>query len=69
MNEQPRVLHVPQMVEAFQHFAGSAAMVTPGGCIGWRGALLHIHIAEAASYEMEELKEAPNVRLIMLGHN
>jgi hypothetical protein len=58
MNEQPRVLRVPQMVEAFQHFAGSAAAVTPGGCMGWRGALLHIHIAEAASYEMEELKEA-----------
>ncbi|OAP35901.1 MOSC domain-containing protein [Sinorhizobium americanum] len=24
----------------------------------WRGSLLHIHIAPAASYEMEELKEA-----------
>jgi hypothetical protein len=24
----------------------------------WRGALLHIHIAEAASYEMEEVEEA-----------
>ena len=58
MNEQPRVLHVSQMVEAFQHFVGSAAAVTPGGCMGWHGTLLHIHIAEAASYEMEELKEA-----------
>jgi MOSC domain-containing protein YiiM len=58
MNEQPRALHVPQMIEAFEHFAGSVAAVTPGGCAGWRGALLHIHIAEAASYEMEELQEA-----------
>lgn len=40
------------------NFAGSAASATPGGCTGWRGTLLHIHIAEAASYEMEELNEA-----------
>jgi MOSC domain-containing protein YiiM len=58
MNEQPRALQVPRMVEAFAHFAGSVAAATPGGCIGWRGTLLHIHIAEAASYEMEELQEA-----------
>jgi hypothetical protein len=51
MNEQRRA----RMVEAFEHFAGSAASATPGGCAGWRGTLLHIHIAEAASYEMEEL--------------
>jgi hypothetical protein len=56
MNEQ-RVLHVPRMVEAFEHFAGSVAVVTPGGCTGWRGTLQHIHIAEAASYEMEEQPE------------
>lgn len=29
-----------------------------GGADGWRGVLLHIHICEAASYEMEELAEA-----------
>jgi MOSC domain-containing protein YiiM len=58
MNEQPRALRVPQMVEAFEHFAGSAAAATPGGATNWRGTLLHIHIAEAASYEMEELNEA-----------
>jgi hypothetical protein len=58
MNEQRRALHAPRMVEAFEHFAGSAASATPGGCTGWRGTLLHIHIAEAASYEMEELNEA-----------
>jgi hypothetical protein len=58
MNEQRRALHIPRMVEAFEHFAGSAASATPGGCTGWRGTLLHIHIAEAASCEMEELNEA-----------
>lgn len=58
MNEQQRALHVPRMVEAFEHFAGSVAAVTPGGCTGWRGTLQHIHIAEAASYEMEEQPEA-----------
>jgi hypothetical protein len=58
MDEQRRALHAPRMVEAFDHFAGSAASATPGGCTGWRGTLLHIHIAEAASYEMEELNEA-----------
>ena len=58
MNEQPRALRVPPMVEAFDHFAGSAARVTAGGATNWRGTLLHIHIAEAASYEMEELGEA-----------
>ena len=58
MDEQRRALHAPRMVEAFEHFAGSAASAKPGGCTGWRGTLLHIHIAEAASYEMEELNEA-----------
>src|ERR1700719_2590265 len=55
MNEQ---LRVPRMIEAFEHFAGSVAAVTPGSATGWRGTLTHIHIAEAASYEMEELQEA-----------
>ncbi len=46
------------MVEAFQHPAGSVAERTPGGTTGWRGRLLHIHIAPEASYEMEEISEA-----------
>jgi MOSC domain-containing protein YiiM len=58
MNEQPRVLRAPRMIEAFEHFAGSAATAIPGGCTAWHGRLLHIHIAEAASYEMQELAEA-----------
>lgn len=58
MNEQPRGLHIPHMVEAFEHPKGSVAKATPGGATGFRGTLLHIHIAEAASYEMEELQEA-----------
>jgi hypothetical protein len=58
VNEQPHTLHLPRMVEAFEHASGSVAAATPGGCTGWRGTLLHIHIAEAASYEMEELREA-----------
>jgi MOSC domain-containing protein YiiM len=61
MNEQPRDLGAPRMVEAFAHFAGSAATAIPGGATGWRGTLLHIQIAEAASYEMEELTEAQAV--------
>jgi MOSC domain-containing protein YiiM len=48
----------PAMVEAFQHPAGSAATKTPGGATNWQGRLLHIHVAPAASYEMEELLEA-----------
>ncbi|MCJ2042550.1 MOSC domain-containing protein [Methylobacterium sp. E-041] len=46
------------MVEAFAHPAGSIAVGVPGGAVGWRGTLLAIHIASAASYEMEELAEA-----------
>ncbi|MDR3463812.1 MAG: MOSC domain-containing protein [Beijerinckiaceae bacterium] len=46
------------MIEAFEHAAGAIAAQTPGGATGWRGSLLHIHIAPAASYEMEELDEA-----------
>jgi MOSC domain-containing protein YiiM len=48
----------PHMVEAFDHPAGSVAAGMPGGASGWRGVLLNIHIAPAASYEMEELAEA-----------
>jgi hypothetical protein len=55
-----RVLNplAPRMVEAFEHFAGKVAVATPGGATAWRGTLLHIHIAPAAAYEMEELREA-----------
>jgi MOSC domain-containing protein YiiM len=48
----------PKMVEAFAHPAGSVAAATPGGATAWQGRLLHIHVAPAASYEMEELTEA-----------
>ena len=54
MNEQPS----PRMVEAFDHPAGSVAVRIEGGATGWRGTLLNIHIAPAASYEMEALAEA-----------
>jgi len=33
------------------------ALPRTSGAEGWRGALLHIHICEAASFEMEELAE------------
>ena len=48
----------PRMVEAFEHPAGSAAAGVAGGATAWEGRLLAIHIAPAASYEMEELTEA-----------
>ena len=48
----------PEMVAAFDHPAGSKAAEMPGGAAGWEGRLLHIHVAPAASYEMEELPEA-----------
>jgi hypothetical protein len=48
----------PLMVEAFDHPAGSIARAKSGGARNWQGKLLHIHIAPAASYEMEELEEA-----------
>ena len=48
----------PQMLEAFEHPAGREATATPGGATGWHGTLLHIHICEAASFEMEALQEA-----------
>lgn len=47
-----------RMVEAFDHAAGSVARQVAGGAAGWRGTLLNIHVAPAASYEMEELSEA-----------
>ncbi len=47
-----------RMVPAFEHQAGAAARLIPGGAIGFRGTLLHIHVAPAASYEMEELEQA-----------
>lgn len=46
------------MLEAFAHPAGRIAAGMAGGATGWRGELRHIHIAPAASYEMEELEEA-----------
>ncbi|WP_051460159.1 MOSC domain-containing protein [Methylopila sp. 73B] len=46
------------MVEAFAHAAGSIARHVPGGAVGFKGVLLHIHVAPAASFEMEELAEA-----------
>jgi MOSC domain-containing protein YiiM len=48
----------PQMLEAFEHPAGREAKSVSGGATGWSGSLLHIHIAEAASFEMEALTEA-----------
>lgn len=58
MNSHSRSNSFSRMVEAFDHPAGSVAVATPGGATGWRGTLLHIHIAPSASYEMEELDEA-----------
>lgn len=58
MNESVINPLAPRMVHAFEHFAGSVAVTTPGGASGWRGTLLHIHIAPAAAYEMEEVAEA-----------
>jgi MOSC domain-containing protein YiiM len=52
------VTSAPHHVEAFAHAVGSVAVGVPGGAAGWRGTLLAIHIAPAASYEMEELAEA-----------
>ena len=48
----------PEMTEAFSHPAAKAAIGTEGGVTGWKGELLHIHIAPKASFEMEELEEA-----------
>lgn len=54
--EEPMALR--RHVEAFVHPAGAAARKRAGGAVGWTGELLHIHIAPAASYEMEPLDEA-----------
>lgn len=56
--EVPAIRPAPKMVEAFEHAAGSIARTVPGGAAGFCGVLLHIHVAPAASYEMEELAEA-----------
>ena len=56
--ETPAARPRPVMVEAVEHAAGSVARDVPGGATGFRGVLLHIHVAPAASYEMEELTEA-----------
>ena len=56
--EAPAIRPAPKMVEAFEHAAGSIARTVPGGAGGFCGVLLHIHVAPAASYEMEELAEA-----------
>ena len=47
-----------RMMDAFDHAAGSLARQVAGGASGWHGTLLTIHVAPAASYEMEELSEA-----------
>lgn len=44
--------------DGFEHPAGRAAREMAGGAENWRGTLLHIHVAEAASFEMTELAEA-----------
>ncbi|WP_107341767.1 MOSC domain-containing protein [Agrobacterium pusense] len=51
------VVEVKQ-VDGFDHPAGSKAREVAGGAEGWSGVLLNIHVAPAASYEMEELFEA-----------
>lgn len=58
MNSDSIVDASPAMLDAFKHPAGSVAVSVPGGATAWNGALLHIHIAPSASYEMEELQEA-----------
>ena len=57
MNIRSTDMLAPRMVEAFDHPAGSIAVRTLGGATAWTGVLLNIHIAPAASYEMEELRE------------
>ena len=51
--------HAPPIhKDGFDHPAGRAAAAIRGGAENWRGALLHIHVAEAASAGMSELSEA-----------
>jgi MOSC domain-containing protein YiiM len=57
VNDIP-TLTQPQMIEGFAHPIGSIARKVPGGAVGWRGELTHIHIAPAASEAMAELREA-----------
>jgi len=49
---------VPGHIAPFEHPAAKSARDTTGGALGWRGTLLHIHVASMASFEMEELSEA-----------
>jgi MOSC domain-containing protein YiiM len=58
MSSSTQTRLAPSMLEAFEHPAGQQALGVPGGATGWRGRLLHIHICESASFEMEELQEA-----------
>lgn len=58
LDTQTRTAAAPEHIAAFDHPVGKIARETPGGALGWRGTLLHIHIAPAASFEMEELAEA-----------
>lgn len=46
------------MMAAFDHPAGHAAALVAGGALGFRGALLHIHVAASASSDMQALAEA-----------
>jgi len=48
----------PTHWDGFDHPAGRMAQGVAGGAANWRGVLLHIHVAEAASFEMTELSEA-----------
>jgi MOSC domain len=51
-------LNLPKVIEAFTHPAASAARGVEGGVVGWKGVLLHIHIAPGAGQPMQELGEA-----------
>ncbi len=46
------------MISAFGHPAAQAALQTPGGATGFRGEVLHIHVAASASAPMRALAEA-----------
>lgn len=48
----------PDMLAAFDHPAGHAATSVAGGALGFRGQLLHIHVAASASSAMRALAEA-----------
>jgi len=55
---EDRTETLPRMIEAFAHPIGQIARAVPGGTVGWRGTLTHIHIAPAASEAMAALSEA-----------